>query len=70
MTLKSDAKFKEKLACGFEYDMKNLVNFHPTTGSFVQSVYTICILLLSKGLSYKITEELSFMTLNSDAKFE
>ena len=31
MTLKSDAKFKEKLTCGFKYDMRNLVNFHPTT---------------------------------------
>ena len=31
MTPKSDAEFKEKLTCGFKYDMKNLVNFHPTT---------------------------------------
>ena len=31
MILKSDAKFKEKLTCGFKYDMRNLVNFHPTT---------------------------------------
>ena len=31
MTLKSDAKFKEKLTCGFKYDLKNLVNFRPTT---------------------------------------
>ena len=31
MTLKSDAKFKEKLTSGFKYDTKNLVNFHPTT---------------------------------------
>ena len=31
MTLKSDAKFKEKLTCGFKYDMRNLVIFHPTT---------------------------------------
>ena len=30
MTLKSDAKFKEKLACGFKYNMRNMVNFHPT----------------------------------------
>ena len=29
MTLKSDAKFKEKLTCGFKYDVKGLVNFHP-----------------------------------------
>ena len=31
MTLKCDAKFKEKLTCGFKYDMGNFVNFHPTT---------------------------------------
>ena len=34
MTLKSDAKFKEKLTCGFKYDMRNLVNFHSTTQKF------------------------------------
>ena len=28
MTQKSDAKFEENLACGFENDMRNLVNFH------------------------------------------
>ena len=27
MTLKSDAKFKEKLTCRFKYDKKDLVNF-------------------------------------------
>ena len=31
MTLKSNAKFKEKLTCGFKYNRRNLVNFHPTT---------------------------------------
>ena len=31
MTLKSDGKFKEKLTCGFKYDIKDLVNFEPTT---------------------------------------
>ena len=31
MKLKSDAKFKEKLTCGFKYDVRNLVNFHLTT---------------------------------------
>ena len=31
ITLKSDAKFKEKRTFGFKYDMRNLVNFHPTT---------------------------------------
>ena len=31
MTLKSDAKFKEKLTCRFKYDMRNLVILHPNT---------------------------------------
>ena len=31
MTVKNDAKFKEKLACDFKYDMMNLVKFFPTT---------------------------------------
>ena len=31
MTLKSDAKFEEKLTCGFENYMRNLVNFHQRT---------------------------------------
>ena len=31
MALKSDATFKEKLTCGFKYDMKNLENFHRAT---------------------------------------
>ena len=31
MTLKTDTKLKEKLTCGFKYDIRNLVNFHPTT---------------------------------------
>ena len=31
MTMMSDAKLKEKLTCGFKYDMKDTVNFYPTT---------------------------------------
>ena len=31
MTLKSDAKFEEKLALGSKNDMSNLVTSHPTT---------------------------------------
>ena len=34
MTLKTDAKFKEKLTFGFKYDMRNFQNFHPTTQKF------------------------------------
>ena len=31
MTLKGDAKFKEKLTCGLENDMRNLANFYQNT---------------------------------------
>ena len=31
MTLKSDAKFEEKLPCGLENEMRNLTNFDPST---------------------------------------
>ena len=31
MTLKSDAKFEEKLTCGLENYMSNLANFHQNT---------------------------------------
>ena len=31
MTLKCHAKFEEKLTCGLENDMRNLVNFHQST---------------------------------------
>ena len=31
MTLKSHAKFEEKLTCYLENDMRNLANFHQST---------------------------------------
>ena len=31
MTLKSDAKFEEKLTCCLENDMRNWANFHQST---------------------------------------
>ena len=71
MTLKSHAKFKEKLICGFKYDIRNFVNFHPTNqksknftslGSFSPEYVRFEL--------KKNTEELPFMILNSDAKLE
>ena len=32
MTLKSDAKFEEKLTLGFKNDMRNLVNLNTSSG--------------------------------------
>ena len=40
MTLKSDAKFKEKLACSFKYDMRNFGEFSPIQ-SKVQKFYFV-----------------------------
>ena len=70
MTLKSDAKFKEKLISGFKYDIKNLVNLYPTTqkSESFTSMGSFCPKYIRFEL--KKTEELSFMTLSSDAKFE
>ena len=70
MTLKSDAKFKEKLTCGLKYDMRNLVNFHPTTQK--SENFTSMGYFCPKYMRFELknTEDLSFMTLSSDAKFE
>ena len=70
MTLKTDATFKEKLTCGFKYDMKNLVNFHPTTQKSKKVFGWVLFVQSIPSLSYKNIEEYSFMTLNRDAKFE
>ena len=70
MTLKCDAKFKENLTCDFQYDMRNLVNFHRTTQK--SENFTLMDYFCPKYMRFelKYTEELSLMTLNSDAKFE
>ena len=69
MTLECDGKFKEKLTYGFKYDMRNFVNFHPTTqkSKNFTSMGSFCPKYMRFEL--KNTEESSFMTLSSDAKF-
>ena len=59
MTLKSDAKFKEKLTCGLKNDRRNLANFHQSTGKCQNC----------QCMSLKFTEELCVMTMKNDAKF-
>ena len=46
MTLKNDAKFKEKLAPGFKRDMRDLVNFNASSGK--SENLQLDVLLLSK----------------------
>ena len=70
MTLNSDAKFKEKLICSSKYDIRNLMDFHATSQK--PENFTLMGYFCPKYMSFELknTEELSFMTLNSDAKFE
>ena len=46
MTLKSNAKFEEKLTCGLENDMRNLANFHQSTRKYQN--WDFDVILLSK----------------------
>ena len=64
-------KFEEKLALGFKNDVKGLANFDPTTqkSKHFTSMGYFCPKYMRFELK-KSTEESSFMTLNSDAKFE
>ena len=66
MTLKRDAKFKEKLTCCFKHDVRNLVNFHPTTQKSEK-----CFLMGSfcpKYTRFELQKYRSVMTPNSDVK--
>ena len=70
MTLKSDAKFNEKLTCSFKHDIRNLVNFHPTTQK--SENFTSMGYFCPKYMRFELknTEKVSFMTQDNDAKFE
>ena len=69
MALKNDAKFKEKLICGFKYDMRSLVNFHPNTQKS-ENIFSMSSFYKKYSRCGLQNEELFFMTLNSDAKLE
>ena len=70
MRLKNDENFKEKLTCGFKYDMRNLMNFHPTTQKSENSTPMDYFYRKYLRFELKKREELSLMAVNSDAKFE
>ena len=65
--MKSDVKFKEKLTCSFKYDMRNFVNFHPTTQKFQN--FTSMGYFCPKYMRFEL-KKYGGVTLNSDAKFE
>ena len=70
MILKSDAKFQERLTCGFKYDMRNLVNFRPSTEKSENFTLMGSFCPMYLRFELKNADELSFLTLNSDPKFE
>ena len=53
MTLKSDAKFEEKLALGSKNDMKNLVNFNASSGKSGNLHFDVLLL----SIAYKVSAE-------------
>ena len=54
MTLKSDAKFEEKLTFGSNNDMRNLVNFNVRKGQS-ENLHLDVVLLLS--IAYKVSAQ-------------
>ena len=71
MTLKSDAKFEEKLSLGSKNNMGNLVNLNASSGKSENLHFDVLLLSIAyKVLAKKSTEEFSLMTLKSDPNFE
>ena len=57
MTLKSDAKFEEKLALGSKNDMKNLVNFNASSGKYANVLFDVLLLSIAYKNSAKKVQE-------------
>ena len=70
MTMKNDAKFKEELTCRFKIDMWNLTNFDPSTQKSQKLNGLLLIGVHNVKKVKKSAEEICFMTMKSDAKFE
>ena len=71
MTLKSDAKFKEKLALGSKNDMRNLVNFNASSGKSENLHFDVLLLsTVYKVSAKKVQINYTDMTLKKDQNFE
>ena len=70
MTLKSHAKFKEKLTFGLKNDMRNLANFHGSTQKFQNWDFYSILLSKRKCMILKFTGQLYVMRTKNDAKLE
>ena len=62
MTLKSDAKFEEKLTLGLKNDMRSLVNFNASSDKSQNLLFDVVLLL---SIAYKASAKkiISYMTL-------
>ena len=58
MTLKSDAKFEEKLALGSKIDMTNLVNFNATSGKSENMHFDVQLLSIAYKVSAKKVQKI------------
>ena len=67
MTLKSDAKFEEKLTCGLENDMSNLANFHQSTRKCQNWDFDVILLSKEENVS---AYQLCVMAMKNDTKIE
>ena len=66
MTLKGDAKFEEKLTCGFENGKFSPDQLKVSKLGFLWDPLIQC----RKSMSLKSTEEFCIMKVKNDAKFE
>ena len=71
MTMMNDTKIEEELTCRFKIDMRKFTNFDLSTRKSKKIVFYLAPYDQTiYCLSYKISEELSFMTLKRYASFK
>ena len=70
VTLKSNAKFEEKLTLDSENGMRNLVNFNASSGKSEKLHFDVMLLLKVYYARAKIVQRSYVITLKNDAKFE
>ena len=71
MTLRSDAKFEEKLTLVSKNDMRNLINFNATSGKSENLHFDVLLLSTAFEVSTKkVNLSKYLMTLKSDPNFK